>query len=472
MSYKHGVYVTEVPTRIVPPRRISAALPVVLGTAPVHLGNVESGKENKPTLFYTYQEAVEAFGDSTAWEDYTLCEFFKCFFGLFNVGPVVAINVFDPATHKTSVDGEAQTFANDKLTLDNDDVISATVMSADELTTYEEDTDYTIDLATGVITRLTTGSIPADDTMSIDYDHANPGAVSASDIVGSAGSGIDLVDDVFPMFRLVPGLLVAPGWSQDASVAAALVAKAGSINSGLFKAMALVDIDSDTVTSYSNVAAAKNTNNLTDEQFAVCWPKNKLGTEEYWASGQLAGLLASVDAENDDIPYKSPSNENYQMDAAVANGSEVWLRPEQSTYLNGQGIVTALNFIGGWKCWGNRTGAYPAVTDVKDSFLPVRRMFNWIANTLTLTFWQKVDFPITRRLIETVVDSGNIWLNGLVAREFLLAGRVEFQQDENPVTDTMDGIIKFHVYLTPPSPAREIDFILEYDPDALQTLFG
>jgi hypothetical protein len=70
------------------------------------------------------------------------------------------------------------------------------------------------------------------------------------------------------------------------------------------------------------------------------------------------------------------------------------------------------------------------------------------------------------------VDSANIWLNGLAAREFILGGRVEFQSEENPSTDTMDGKIKFHVYITPPSPAREIDFILEYDPDYLETLFG
>ena len=27
----------------------------------------------------------------------------------------------------------------------------------------------------------------------------------------------------------------------------------------------------------------------------------------------------------------------------------------------------------------------------------------------------------------------------------------------------MAGIIKIHIYLTPPSPAQEIDFVLEYD---------
>ena len=44
--------------------------------------------------------------------------------------------------------------------------------------------------------------------------------------------------------------------------------------------------------------------------------------------------------------------------------------------------------------------------------------------------------------------------------------------DENPTTDLIDGIIRFHVYVTPPAPAREIDFIVEYDPQYLETLFA
>lgn len=31
------------------------------------------------------------------------------------------------------------------------------------------------------------------------------------------------------------------------------------------------------------------------------------------------------------------------------------------------------------------------------------------------------------------------------------------------VVNLMAGIIKLHVYMTPPSPAQEIDFVLEYD---------
>ena len=86
-------------------------------------------------------------------------------------------------------------------------------------------------------------------------------------------------------------------------------------------------------------------------------------------------------------------------------------------------------------------------------------MFNWVNNTLITSFWQKIDNPANKRLIATIVDSANVWLNGLTARGFILGGRVEFREDENPTTDLMDGIIRFHVFFTPPSPAREIDFI-------------
>ena len=80
--------------------------------------------------------------------------------------------------------------------------------------------------------------------------------------------------------------------------------------------------------------------------------------------------------------------------------------------------------------------------------------------------------PVNRRLVESVVDSANIWLNGLTARGALVGGRVEFLDTENPKTDLLDGIIKFHVYIAPPVPAREISFVQEYDASYLSTLFG
>ena len=144
----------------------------------------------------------------------------------------------------------------------------------------------------------------------------------------------------------------------------------------------------------------------------------------------------------------------------------------QAAYLNGQGIVTALNFVGGWKAWGNRTTIDPANTDVKDNMISNRRMFNWVGATLITSFWSKIDEPTNKRLIETIVDSANIWLNGLTAMGALLGGRVEFREDENTTTDLMDGKLYFHVYMTPPAAARDIEFVQEYDPEYISTLFA
>jgi len=328
-----------------------------------------------------------------------------------------------------------------------------------------------------VITRLSGGSIGEASGVKISYTHLNPSLVISDDIIGGVDSttgnyeGLELVDKVFPKFGLVPGMILAPGWSHDPEVAAVMTAKASNINAH-FKCIALTDVPVDEVTKYTEVSEWKNSNNYVSPRQVVCWPKVKLGDNEFHLSTQLAGIMCKTDAENDDVPYVSPSNKNLQANSAVAGTNEVILGPEQGAYLNGQGVVTALNFVGGWKAWGNRTGAYPSVTDVKDTFIPIRRMFDWIGNTLVLTFWQKVDYPITKRLVDTIIDSANIWLNGLAAREFILGGRVEFLRDENPTTDLIDGIIRFHVYVTPPAPAREIDFIVEYDPQYLETLFA
>lgn len=483
MAYKHGVYVSEVPTSIIPPVRTTAGLPFVVGTAPINLADVTN--VNKPVLCYTYQEAVETFGYSDDWANYTLCEFIYSHFALFNVSPVVLVNVLDPATHKTSKTDESYTFSAtvQAVKLQNKGVLLNTVVvksTATEPETYVLGTDYAIGFdedGYAVITRLSGGGIGEASGIKVTYDYLDPSLVEADDIIGGVDvvtgnyEGLELLDKVFPMFGLVPGMVLAPGWSHDPEVAAVMTAKASNINAH-FKCIALTDVPADDITKYTDVSQWKNLNNYVSPRQVVCWPKVKLGDNEFHLSTQIAGIMCKTDAENDDVPYVSPSNKNLQANSAVAGANEVMLGPEQGAYLNGQGVVTALNFVGGWKAWGNRTGAYPSVTDVKDTFIPIRRMFDWIGNTLVLTFWQKVDYPITKRLVDTIIDSANIWLNGLAAREYILGGRVEFLRDENPTTDLIDGIIRFHVYVTPPAPAREIDFIVEYDPQYLETLFA
>ncbi|NCB36557.1 MAG: phage tail protein, partial [Clostridia bacterium] len=79
--------------------------------------------------------------------------------------------------------------------------------------------------------------------------------------------------------------------------------------------------------------------------------------------------------------------------------------------------------------------------------------------------------PMNRRTVDNILDMINIWLNGLVGSGYLLGARVEMTEDENPVTNLMQGIVKFHLYITPPSPAQEINFTLEYDVNYLTEAF-
>lgn len=486
MAYQHGVTTQERPTSILPPVRTFAGLPVVVGTAPVVLAADGVGKINEPVLAYSFAEAAAALGYSSEYDKFTLCEAMDCFFKFFGVGPVVFINVLDPAVagNKTAVSAEAQTLnASGVATSTNSYVIASTVVVKNQAgtTTYVKDTDYTLTFdAAGkaVVTRKAGGSISAGAQIQLSYSYLNGTGVVAADIIGGVdvngkATGLELVNQIFTRTRLVPGQILAPKFSTDPTVAAVIAAKS-SLISGLFKSLGLADVPT-TVTPYTAVPAWVNTNNYKDEHMVVCWPKVKLGEYEFHLSTQIAALNLVMDAKNGDIPYHSPSNQSLQANSAVlAGGAEVWLDQAQANYLNGEGVVTALNFIGGWKAWGNRTGIYPSVTDPKDAFIPVRRMFNWIQNELILTFWQKVDSPINRRLIDTVIDSYNIRLNGLAAIGALVGenNRVEFLESENPTTDLIDGKVRFHVYITPPTPAEQIDFIVEYDPANLTSLFG
>lgn len=492
-TYRHGVYTSEVPTSLTP--MISVAAPTVV------VGTAVKGAVNVPTLCHTLKEFTEEFGWSDDFTKYTLCEAAYVHFQLFNVAPVVFVNVLQGlksatfsvnATTPIKESGEMNTAgsAPNDLTLSSIETVEFVVdgSSEHELTAT---TDYTATLSgtttqTLKITLTTAGKTKVNAWLGSGSDHAydvkvtyaiDPATVTATDIVGGydantgKNTGLECIEEVYPRFGLIPGTIIAPKYSGTSTVAAALKAKSTNIN-GVFMATAISDLDTNTVRTYSGVNAAKNNDNFIDPELIVTWAKVGLGEAQMHLSTQVAALMGKVDAAHDDIPYKSPSNENLQCDRMLLeDGTEIFLGKSQANYLNGLGVVTALNFVGGWKCWGNRTSAYPSNTDPKDSFIPCRRMMNWVSNTLVTSFWSKIDDPVNKRLIESTVDRAQIWLNGLVARGALVGGRVEFREDENPVTDLADGKIRFHVYICPPTPAREIEFIQEMDVSYFSTLF-
>lgn len=475
MAYYHGISTKQVETSVSTPVTASCGITFVVGTSPVHMlgakysvGNKHAfNGVNEPIMCGSYSEAVSTLGYSDDWDKYTISEVIYNHFKLYGTSPVFVVNVLDPAKHKISVAAEKYPVVDGKIKLPFD-AISETV----KIEEYKCGEDYELlyDGDSLVAEILDGGAIPAGATeLTAEFDKVDPSQVTKADIIGGFDintkktSGFELLEAVFPKYGICPDILICPKWSGDSEVAAIMATKSTGIN-GLFRAKCFIDVDTTEVTHYADVPAWKKSKNINDKSQVLCFPMCKLGDRKFHLSTQMAGLLATVDENNDGCPAESPSNKNLKIDSTVlADGTEALLNFEQANYLNSNGITTAQNFIGGFVLWGNRTACFPANTDVKDYFLNVGRMFDWVSNSVILTYWSKIDKNISRRFIDSIVDSINIWLNGVVSEEKLLGARIVFNENENPTTSLMSGKVKFHIFLTPPSPAEEIEFVLEYD---------
>ena len=314
--------------------------------------------------------------------------------------------------------------------------------------------------------------------MTLTYDILEPAKVTAADIIGGVDAttgknkGIECIADVYPKYGVLCGSLIAPKYSTDPEVAAVMKAKVTNI-CGCFNTLAICDIDTSTVRKYSDVYDAKNSNNLVDKNLIVCWPMVTLGGTIYHMSTHVAALMGRIDSdEGGDVPFISPSNHTLQADGlCLADGSEVLLPKDAADYLNSIGIVTGLQ-LNGWRLWGNRTSIYPSTTDPAEVFIPVRRMISYLGNTIILTFFSFVDRPLNRRLIEAVETSCQLFLNGLASSQAILGGSIQFAEESNPLTELLDGHVKFDLKVSFLVPAESITFSIEFDPSLYETLFS
>lgn len=480
MPYKHGIYVSEAATGLKPAVEVETPA-VAFVTAPIHLAS--SPKVNEPVLCYTRAEAVAAMGyseQSVIWDAFTAPQVINSIFDLYGVRPVVLINVIDPDKHTTQSSDVSITVTSGVSVYELDGFVLADTVSITELT---EGTDYSVaynDSDKAVITLLS-DTAKAKASLSVSYKVLDPTKVTDNDIIGGYDSstgkntGISLIDEIYPRFRMVPGCAAAPGFTRSKEVAAILESKTELI-CGLFRTAVICDLPTEnngTKINYTGLPARKLADGYTGERMINCWPMLTYNGRKYYYSSQMLGVIGRADYENDGAPSQSPSNRDIYAEGIISSdGSEVMLNYEQAAYLNGQGIVTAINGPRGWTSWGNRTGAYPENADIKDNFISIKRMFMWIANSIIINNWSRIDRNMVPRIINSILDDTNAWLNGLTSREHILGGVLSFNEDDNSTTELMDGKITFRLKVAPPPPMREINEIIEYDTSYLTTLFG
>ncbi len=478
MAYNHGVRVQENGTSLVAPIEGTAGLQVIVGVAPVNLAEDPYAATNTPLLAYSFAEASAAVGYCDDFASYNICESIDASFRVMNVAPIVLINVLDPNTHRAALeeqevaveDGVATVevfgILKDKLVVKNGD--SELTADEDYVVTFDDDGYAVITLVEpGETTSLTVSGYVID-----------PLQITYTDIIGgynvSTGEekGLEVIRQVFPKLQLTPGLIVCPGWSKNPNVGAAIAAKCTGIN-GVFSCEAIVDLDSsgEGARKYTDVYDVKVASGFVSEHLSVEWPCVKVGDKIYHASAIKAAVTAYTDAQNDDVPYLSPSNKAVGITGlCLENGTEIVLDEQQANTVNSYGVCTFNNFQG-WTTWGNNTAAYPGSTDPKDRWFCCRRFFSWWGNSFILTYHQKVDDPNDYRRIEAIVDDENVRGNSYAAQGKCAGAYIEYRAVDNTVEDVMNGKMQFLTHLAPFTPAEDILNVLEFDPDLLEAAF-
>ena len=414
-----------------------------------------------------------------------------------NGGTVEIINVFDPATHKTTADAVEFTFGSDDkiqlkrvtgtapsqtpITVNAEGLTGTfTVTNQGATVTYTLTTDYTYDAVDGVITRVDSGAIAAAETVEVTYDYADPSLVVAAAVIGgvtgggSTFAGLAVLDTIYNLRGYKPKLIICPGFSDDDGVAAEMVAKGVSLGAYVLLDAPFGSTRDNAIAGRSGTAPVTNFD-TSQRQAILCYP-HVLDSEDnpQPLSQYAAGVIARTDKERG--YWWSPSNKEIlgitgiELDLTADPVSPVGT---DVNALNAAGIVTVAKWFGaGFRLWGNRSALFPSDTSPLN-FIAVGRTFDIFSESLARAAVPFVDRPINNALIDAVVDTGNSFIREQVVLGALLDGsEVYYDKAKNPTTALAAGRITFSVVIMPPTPAETIIFDTTLDINLLGELGG
>ena len=496
-SFLHGVEVIEVPNGPVPVTVVKSAVIGLVGAAPswaVASPSVAPAL-NTPTLV---SSALDAANFGPLVRGYSI-PYALAAIQAQGAGQAIVVNVFDSSRHFTAIAATAFTFnAQGAISLGHMGVLNVVVTSNPAGTTYTAGTDYTLDALNGVIAIIPTtagGHISAGASVLIAFDYADPSKVADADVIGSITSGVytgmQAFQTTYGTLGFFPKILIAPGYSQDATVASALDAMASKI-----RAIALVDSTPATspTTAITNRGVVGSSFASSSSRTVLCYPQetfydtgivptgvtldpagtprksqfnaNAIAPYSQW----VAGAMAAKDLAQG--YWWSPSNTevdgmlgpDVQLYASILDASS------DVNNLNAAGIVTVFNAFGtGLRVWGNRSAAFPNAT-TPDNFISVRRTMDVIEESVELAMLQYIDQPISNALIDAILASANAFIRSLIQRGALVAGAASFNPAENPAAQIAAGQLVFDIDVMPPPPAERITFEAFIDVTLLQQL--
>lgn len=490
MTYLHGAYgkIQTAGTRVA--EKSNAAV-VYIGTAPVH--TIEGGAKNvnKPVLVGSIAEARALFGYSDDWAKYTLCEAMRAHLEEAGVGPLVLINVLDPAKHKKSAAGSrTQKPENGRVVLnDAEGIVLDTVKVAAGSAQKKKDVDYTIqyDLRRKaiVIAEKNAGALGTEN-LTISFDEIDAAAVKDKDVIGESdglgkNSGVYAIENVYQETGCVPSTMLAPGFSSSPEVHKAMLANSRKVNGHwdlyLMVDLPLTDNGGDKLT-LDTAKTWKNANGYTAENETVYFPMAKaVGGEIYHLSVLAAANYQALLAAQDGIPYKTPSNTACPLIRNLYMGADAEDRvfPDLliNDKLNQNGIASAAYSGGRWVIWGSHSADYSVEdADALNANETARRMLYYISNDFQHRRVQNVDKALTVNDIKTIIAEEQTRLDALVKIGALTYGEIRINADEISRSDMMRGDYAFTFSVTTTPLAKSLTAVVNWTDDGFTTYFA
>lgn len=477
VDYKHGIS-TSRDADVSADELQASRVQVAVGTAPVNLLDDPAGAVNVPILVGSRNEVKQYLGVCADYENYTLMQTVLASMKV-GIGPVVMINVLDPRKpgHVTAVAGEEYELTKGSATVPVPGILLDSLVVSSGEKQGEADVDYVAAFDTnGYVSVAVTGDGAFADAekLTIAYTMLNPEGVSIEDVIGGVAengirTGIELVDEIYSRFKMIPEIISAPKFSRDPAVAAALEAKAELVGD-LTNAIAVVDIESDTTTKVENVKDAKEKLGCFTRWTVLCWPKVILAGHEIYASAVVAAMLQYITAKNGGVPA-SPDNKDVPIDGIVVDGgTEMHLTKKQvNNYLNAYGILS-FSYLGGWKCWGNNTAAYPDKTEPNERFIKCVMVGNYLENRFKTEYLSLIGEDGRDKVIDSVVSNFNTDLNALTP-DYLAGAEVIFNKSENPNEKMIEGHYTFHTRYADWTPIEAVDNVFTWDSAILKNAF-
>ncbi len=480
MAYKHNIATSRNTAIPVVTEKSTYGVQVIFGTAPVNMLSNPAAAVNKPILVKTLAEAKAAVGWSEDFANYTLMQSIFASFNKFSVAPLVLVNVLDPAVHKATVAASEQTLTDHKVTIKQAGVLlsSVVVTYGNDDTEAVVNTDYVTSFDDDgylVVAATTDGALASLTTIKVGFNKIDPTAVTNSDIVGGVDAsgnrkGVEVADIVYSELHVIPSLLLAPGFSKNPAVAAALTSKAQLVGS-LITAHAFVDIESTTTKTVDAVAAAKTALGVNDRWATAAWPMVKIGDHKIYGSAIVAAAYQRIFVNYGDVPARSADNTNARIDGVVCeDGTELHVTIDQvNDYVVAQGVVSFL-YYDGWKVWGSNTAAYPDDTSPNNRFTKCVLIGNYIENRFKVEYLSHIGANGKPKEVESIVTNYNMSLNALVP-DALAGAEVTFNESDNPIDEIINGRYTFRTRYADYTPVEYIENIFTWDASILEAVF-